>query len=60
MARSSLNSLSRSIYRAGRWTRNARAVQRAVQSRSAAPLFKRAARIGLGRALGRGERKIGL
>lgn len=60
MARSSLNQISKALYGAARVTRNIRAVQRAMQTRSATPLFKRAARIALGRGLGKAERRVGL
>lgn len=55
-----LNQISRALYRAGRITRNVRAVQRSVQTGSVRPLGNRMLRIAAGRVFGRALRKGGL
>lgn len=55
-----LNSVSKAIYRAGRISRDARAVQRSVQTGSPAPLARRYARKVAWRGFSRLMRRSGL
>jgi hypothetical protein len=48
-----LNQISRALYRGARLSRDARAVQRSMQTGSFAPIGKRLVRKAVGRAFGR-------
>lgn len=60
MSTSSLNQISRALYRAGRVTRNVRALQRSIQTGSMKPLGNRMLRIAAGRVFGKVMRRSGL
>lgn len=55
-----LNNLSNALYRAARITRDARAVERSIQTGSPAPIARRVLRKAAGRAFWRAMRKGGL
>jgi hypothetical protein len=57
---SGINKASRWIYRAGRFSRDIRAVERSVQTGSPKPLLKRVVRKAAGRTYGRLMRRVGL
>lgn len=55
-----LNQISRALYRAGRITRDARAVERSLETGSPAPIAHRLVRKALYRGFGKVVRKSGL
>lgn len=55
-----LNQISRGLYRAGRITRDVRAVERSIETGSPAPIARRVVRKALYRGFGKVVRKSGL
>jgi hypothetical protein len=60
MARSKLNVLSAGLYKAARMTRDARAVERSIETGSPAPIARRVVRIAAGRTFGKFMRRTGI